>query len=251
MIVRMLQKLLLLIWIATLLLASISVFLTKKNISTPLTPYLQTLIAINLMSGSLMIITWLFTVFFSMLKTISIIGIVALIILFFLSKQQWYRPKWLPLNLFQKETPVKIADTAKSFYYQLFFELFGYPTSRQMASPEELLQAVNTYRSTHGLSNLDEDSVLCEIAKKKMSDVLAVSLQKTFDEVKILTDEKDFKKVTQISQGILSANTAQTIVNLRWTNSYLPQKKVLDNPDWNVGCSAVSGTTIVFLFGMK
>jgi len=247
----MLQKLLLFVWVTTLILASISVFLTKKNITTPLTPYLQTLIAINLMSGSLIVITWLFTVFFSMLKTIFIIGVVALVILFFLSKQQWYKPKWLPHNLFQKETPVKIADTAKSYYYQLFFELFGYPTSRQMASPEELLQAVNAYRSTHKLSRLDEDVSLCEIAKKKMSDVLAVSPQKTFDEVKILTDEKDFKKVTQISQGIPSANTAQTIVNLRWANSYFPQKKVLDSPDWNVGCSAVSGTTIIFLFGKR
>jgi len=247
----MLQKLLLFVWVSTLIFASLSVFLAKKNIVSPLTPYFQTLITINLISGFLVVITWLLTVFFSFLKTIFIIGVIALVFLFALSKQHWYRPKWLPLNLFQKETPVKIADTAKNYYYQLFFELFGYPTSQQMANPEGLLQAVNAYRSTHKLSGLDEDVSLCEIAKKKMPDVLAVSPQKTFDEVKILTDEKDFKKVTQISQGIPSANTAQTIVNLRWANSYFPQKKVLDNPDWNVGCSAVSGTTIIFLFGKR
>lgn len=251
MIIKLLQKILFFVWVGTLIAAtSLTLLLQQRLIQFPIYN-LQIIINANLASGILLVSIWTISFLFSLLKGFLIIILVVAVVIFFLLKQNIYHPSWLPKINIQAKSSIKLADGIKDYYNNLFFNIFGYPQDNKMATSDELLQAVNTYRSSKKLDTLDEDSVLCDLAKGKMSEIATISQKKVFDEVKTITDDKNFKKIAQITQGFVQKSSAKTIVNIRWSNASFPQKKLLEDPDWDAACVNVTGNTVVFLFAKK
>lgn len=251
MIVKLLQKILFFVWMGSLIAATSLTLLLQQHLLKFSLANLQIIINANLASGILLVSIWTISLLFSLLKGFLIIIIAIAVVIFFLLKQNIFHPNWLPKINLKFASTIKITDGVKDYYNRLFFDIFGYPQDKNMTTADELLQVVNTYRTSKKLDALDEDSNLCDLAKSKMAEISTIRQKKVFDEVKTITDDKNFKKIGQITQGFVQKSSAKTIVNLRWSNFSFPQKKLMEDPDWDVACANVSGNTVVFLFGKK
>lgn len=116
-------------------------------------------------------------------------------------------------------------------------------TSEKMTTVDELNAAQNSYRVEHGLSALNVNSKLCEVAAGRAADVA-----KSFshDGFKSAVEGSGLGKSSygeNIASGPLSG-----VHFVEWSWDKSPGHKANMLGDWTDGCGGVSGKYAVFLF---
>ncbi len=139
--------------------------------------------------------------------------------------------------------------TARQFYLDLFFDVFGYPPDDRMSTKEELFDAVNQYRVARGMDALREHPSLCGIAQADFQQLYAFYSNRTVQIVRRSSQKGEITEIGEIINAGLQPNEGQHIVNAKWARSFSSQKTLLEDPQWQFGCAAVSEFNVTFIFG--
>lgn len=155
-----------------------------------------------------------------------------------------------PTPQFLNTTPQKLPVTN--------YEMVDHPSGEEgfyvlknapaepMSTVEELNQAVNQYRQTHGLNQLEISTQLCEIASQRAQEVSQEFSHAQFQEH---AQNGDYNHVNfqTISENIWEGSfSAVHIVEYGWDRSS-GHRANLQGP-WTKGCAAIYQTAAVFVF---
>jgi len=130
----------------------------------------------------------------------------------------------------------------KNFYLGVFYDTFGYPTDSRMTTADELMEAINTHRIKHGLYPINKKEALCDLAKEELKNSYPLIYTKNYQMV------RDFNQGKEILQVFEEPTLAKNIINRYWWRPFSQQQKTITDPNWRLGCGAVSNLQLVFIF---
>ncbi|MDH7475845.1 MAG: hypothetical protein QHH09_00025 [Microgenomates group bacterium] len=222
-----------------LLTKSISSFVVQNSI-------LSFLIQLNFFSGFLTLVFFILEVFFTNIKKLwtKIIFLIILVLVINFLTQQKKRSGSTTSLVEDINTNIY---TARRFYQSIFFEVFGSPTDVQMATADEILQAINDFRRAQKLEEIVLDVSLCQVAEKDMSELMAIASKQQYETVRD-TELFGNKKIIEFFDAKIQASSAKHIVENRWGRPLTAQGKVLVDPQLTSACGLVTGYNIVFVF---
>lgn len=131
----------------------------------------------------------------------------------------------------------EIKDGATSSYI---------PDDPVMSTPEELFTAMNNYRASHGLSILQSNGKLCEVAGKRAAEAAVNFSHGGFE--KYVQDQNEFSLMAEVLHTGGKLNGVH-LVEYGWDRSLTGHKETIRDPRWTHGCGGISGTTAAFIFG--
>ena len=120
-----------------------------------------------------------------------------------------------------------------------------------MATGDELNSAMNTYRLSHSLPILSFDSLLCQIASTRASqlkDSGKLSHDGFSDQAH---DQNSFNTMAEVIFGGNQPASGIHIVEWGWDKSLTGHHEVISDPKWNEGCGATADFFAVFVFGKR
>jgi uncharacterized protein YkwD len=117
--------------------------------------------------------------------------------------------------------------------------------SETMATVEELNQATNQYRQTHGHNQLHIDSQLCDIANSR-----AIEIDEEFSHQKFQehfdNGDYNYTGVQAMGENLWQGSfSAVHIVEFGWDKS--PGHQANQRGDWTKGCAGIYKTNAVFI----
>ena len=126
------------------------------------------------------------------------------------------------------------------------------PVIIQPSNSQDLLSAVNAFRSKNGLGHLSSDSNLCSIAQNRINENVALgSLDNHAGFDKYFKGQTEFKGMGENLHWATYSETAGEIVENGWANSPEHKANMLDSK-WQYGCGGQAGTYFAsFLFASK
>lgn len=131
----------------------------------------------------------------------------------------------------------------------LFFDTFGYPSDPNMASGDDLLQAVNSYRTQQNLPLLEKKESICLSAVNELNTLPSFVHTKKYEQIKDFdNEERQIIKGKEIIQTFEQPFLAENILNRFWLKPFSQQKNIVNERFWRYGCGAVSGLQLVFIF---
>lgn len=247
-ILRFLDRAFFWIWTVTLLLIIGYFFLVRSVILVVKNSSLTALVEINFLSGVLVILC-LFLEFILnnfkkiVSKLIFIVIIISAFCFWYYGAKRQASPGVVVQNIGSN------VALARSFYLSLFFEVFGMPVDTQMATADEIFEAVNRYRKTNGLSDIVKDDELCRIAEKDLAELMSIATRQQHQLIREIEGLPLNRKATEIIEVRNQPSSGKHIVENLWARPLSQQQKILLDPSFTLGCSAVSGYNIVFVFG--
>lgn len=127
-----------------------------------------------------------------------------------------------------------------------------YPADARMATADELFVAINEYRKTHNINQLQKSDTLCTIAQTRANQLLV--LGKLDDHAgfsSLVHNQQEFNSMGEIIQGGKQPNYAVHIVEWGWGRSLTGHAESMRDPKWQYRCGGVAGYFSVFVFGQK
>lgn len=149
--------------------------------------------------------------------------------------------------------PVAIATPATEQYVMEdhpngqdgFYVLKNAP-SEPMSTVDELNQAVNNYRRTHGLNELFIDEQICQIAHQRAVEANQFFSHDGFSE-HVKNGDYDYTGFKRISENLWDGSFSGVhIVEFGWDRS--PGHRANLQGPWNRGCGGIFETTAAFIF---
>lgn len=122
----------------------------------------------------------------------------------------------------------------------------------QPSNLQDLLSAVNVFRSKNGLGQLLSDSTLCLIAQNRVNENAVLgSLDDHAGFDKYFKGQTDFKSMGENLHWATYSETATEIVENGWAKSSGHLANMLD-PKWQYGCGGQAGSYFAsFIFASK
>ena len=132
----------------------------------------------------------------------------------------------------------------------LFILVLSNPPDERMATADELFIAINQYRASHSLPQLQKHQTLCNIAQTRANQFLELGKLDNHEGFKPLAEsQKDFDNMSEIIQGGVQPNLAVHVVEWGWGRSLTGHREAMLEPKWSSGCGGVAGYFSVFIFG--
>lgn len=121
-----------------------------------------------------------------------------------------------------------------------------------MSTVDELNIAMNLYRQSHNLSTLKFDSLLCQIAQKRVDQFLKSGEMDRHEGFKPLFDEQDsFPLMVEVLFSGNGPTSGIHIVEWGWDQSVTGHHDAISDPKWTEGCGGVAGYFAAFVFGKR
>lgn len=124
-----------------------------------------------------------------------------------------------------------------------------------MGTPDEILAALNSYRRNHGISNLQQDENLCHLAMRRAQEQDRIS---NLDAHKGLIDYMDDPNhwqelnIRAIGENASFGYVLSGVHLIEWVfDADVEHRDNQLNPNWNLACAGVSGTTVDIIFGQR
>ena len=124
------------------------------------------------------------------------------------------------------------------------------PPDPAMSTRDELFDAMNSYRSTHGVNQLKRSDLLCSIAQNRAAEQVAnggLDGHAGFD--KYAGNQEEFSRMGEVLFGGVQPQYGVHIVEYGWDRSLTGHREAIRNPDWQYGCGGIAGYFAVFIFG--
>ncbi len=122
-----------------------------------------------------------------------------------------------------------------------------------LGSTEEIFQALNAYRKNHGRQELKKDDKLCGLATTR-----AVQQKDNLDGHQgfkdYFADQSHWQElgVTGIGENSSWNYTLSGVHLIEWVFDADDEHRNNQlNPDWNLGCVGIAGTTVDVIFGKR
>ncbi|KKQ75426.1 MAG: hypothetical protein US96_C0011G0024 [Candidatus Woesebacteria bacterium GW2011_GWB1_38_5b] len=123
------------------------------------------------------------------------------------------------------------------------------PQDSKMSTEDELFDAMNVYRSTHGVNQLQKNDLLCSIAQNRAAEQVA---NDGFDSHagfgKYASNQNEFSKMGEVLFGGAQPQYGVHIVEYGWDRSLTGHRETIRNPDWQFGCAGIADFFAVFVF---
>ncbi len=247
------QKVFFTFWYVTLVIVVGYFILAERKILPPQIETLTLLVNINFIGGILFLTTIAIQLGFYTLRQLLSFKLIFVLVIVVVGLFLFFRKQQVPEGAQQISTTKTIsnaANDARVFYFALFFEIFGYPEDEKMATAEELFEAVNTYRNSRGLNEIEQNKYLCQLAQDRLQELFSVVYTTRYDVVRRYSSEDpDVKEIGEIDEIVSRPSLATNLVERRWAHAFASPRDLLSDPRWNYGCGVITGQTIVFLFG--
>ena len=126
------------------------------------------------------------------------------------------------------------------------------PVINTLQGDAGLLNAVNAFRSTNGISSLSLSNSLCQIAEKRFGELISQgSLDNHAGFDKYFKGQTEFKSMGENLHWATYSETAGEIIENGWVKSPEHLANMLD-PKWQYGCGGQAGTYFAsFIFASK
>jgi len=125
-------------------------------------------------------------------------------------------------------------------------------SSVSSSSNSDLLLAVNAFRSSNGVASLNGSDSLCNIAGKRLSELIAVgNLDSHAGFNKYFSGQTEFNAMGEVIFQSSKPKPADYVVGQGWAKSTAGHRENMLDPKWNYGCGATNGYFSVFNFGKK
>ncbi len=128
------------------------------------------------------------------------------------------------------------------------------PTDPRMSTPDELFEAMNSYRSAHGLSTLTKDDTLCFIAQSRAEELHQLGKLDNHEGLSKYLDYFIQAGFTNQAGEVLFYGGplyGVHIIEYGWDRSLTGHREVIQDPNYNHGCGGISGEAVVFIFGQR
>ena len=150
-------------------------------------------------------------------------------------------------NIAKKSTPIPTPDWSVRKVDEHMTE-FSVPISEAMSTPQELFNAVNSYRASHSLRTLTSNSTICNIAQKRAEEQVAYGgLDNHAGFAKYGDSQNEFTHLGEVLYGGQPLSGVH-IVEFGWDRSLTGHREALQNPDWQIGCGGIAGVYAAFVF---
>ncbi|MEK9176286.1 MAG: hypothetical protein AAB520_02465 [Patescibacteria group bacterium] len=124
------------------------------------------------------------------------------------------------------------------------------PSDSSMSTPDELFNAMNSYRGAHGVSILLKSDTLCSIAQKRADEQLVNGdLDNHAGFSKYAEGQNEFSRMGEVLFGGAQPQYGVHIVEYGWDRSLTGHKEAIQDPSWQYGCAGIAGYYAVFIFG--
>lgn len=124
------------------------------------------------------------------------------------------------------------------------------PPDPRMSTSDELFDAMNDYRRSHGVNTLQRSGTLCNIAQNRANEQIANgSLDDHAGFSKYAQNQNEFSRVGEVLFGGVQPQYGVHIVEYGWDRSLTGHKEAISDPNWQFGCGGIAGYYAVFIFG--
>ncbi|MBT6755732.1 MAG: hypothetical protein HN981_02145 [Candidatus Pacebacteria bacterium] len=125
-----------------------------------------------------------------------------------------------------------------------------FPADERMGTSEELFIAINNYRSSHSISQVQKHDTLCGIAQTRANQLLELGeLDYHAGMDSLAHSQQDFDNMGEVISGGTQNELAAHTVEWGWGRSLTGHRESVLNPKWTHGCGGVAGLFSVFVFG--
>jgi uncharacterized protein YkwD len=125
----------------------------------------------------------------------------------------------------------------------------------KMGTPEEILAALNNYRKNHGVGAVREDENICKLAQQRAEEQeQAGNLDghKGFTEFLAKEDSWRWLDVKAVGENASHGYVLSGVHLIEWVfNADEEHRNNQLNPNWNLACAGVAGTTVDIIFGQR
>ncbi|OGG19442.1 hypothetical protein A2721_02865 [Candidatus Gottesmanbacteria bacterium RIFCSPHIGHO2_01_FULL_47_48] len=125
----------------------------------------------------------------------------------------------------------------------------------KMATPDEILQALNTYRQNHGQGTLHKDDKLCAFAQLRADEQARLgNLDSHAGFTKYFEDKNNWQElgITGAGENASQGYTLSGTHLIEWVFSADDEHRSNQlNPNWTLACATVSGSTVDIIFGKR
>lgn len=126
------------------------------------------------------------------------------------------------------------------------------PADPSMSTADELFSAMNDYRKSHAVQQVNKNDLLCSIAQNRANEQLANGkLDGHLGFGKYAKDQTEFSQMGEVLFGGVQPQYGVHIVEYGWDRSLTGHKEAIQDPSWNYGCGGIAGYYAVFIFGTK
>lgn len=126
------------------------------------------------------------------------------------------------------------------------------PPDSRMSTAEELFDAMNSYRSAHGVSTLQKSDTLCSIAQNRANEQVANGkLDGHVGFEKYAKEQEEYAGMGEVLFGGSQPQYGVHIVEFGWDRSLTGHREAIQNPSWQYGCGGIADYYAVFIFGSK
>lgn len=119
-----------------------------------------------------------------------------------------------------------------------------------MSTSPELFSAMNAYRSSHGVQQVNSNGTLCSIAQSRASEQVANGgLDSHAGFSKYAHSQTEFNNMSEVLFGGTQPVSGVHVVEWGWDTSVTGHREAISNPNWTHGCAGIAGYFAVFIFG--
>ena len=124
------------------------------------------------------------------------------------------------------------------------------PKDDHMSTPEELFNAVNAYRRSQALPELQSNGTLCSIAQNRAKELQELGkLDNHAGMDKYAHGQQEFDSMSEVLYGGVQPQSGTHIVEWGWDRSLTGHRDALQNRSYTHGCAGIAGYFAVFIFG--
>lgn len=124
------------------------------------------------------------------------------------------------------------------------------PPDSRMSTPDELYEAINNYRSAHGVNRLQKSDFLCSVAENRAVEQVANGgLDGHAGFEKYAKDQNEFGRMGEVLFGGVQPQYGVHIVEFGWDRSLTGHREAIRDPNWQAGCGGIADYFAVFVFG--
>lgn len=121
-----------------------------------------------------------------------------------------------------------------------------------MSTIDELNQAMNQYRESHGLPTLSFNSTLCSIAQNRAVELQQLGkLDGHAGAEKYMRQQQEFNTIDEVLFGGIQPVAGVHVVEWGWDTSLTGHHEAISDSKWRDGCAGIAGYFAVFEFGAR
>ncbi len=125
-------------------------------------------------------------------------------------------------------------------------------SNSQSSGSSDLLNSVNNFRRSNGVSELSSSGTLCGISQNRLGELVSLgSLDSHAGFDKYFKGQSEFKSMGEVTFRSSTQRSPEYVVNEGWAKSEEGHKENILNTKWNYGCGATNGYFAVFNLGRK